>query len=101
MPNVIVLIGAGQIGLAIARRVGAGKRVLVADLRPDNANTAAEVMASTGFQVSVAAVDVSSRTAVHALVDAATSLGEITGVIHAAGVSPSQAAPGAILKVDL
>jgi len=101
MKDVVVLIGAGQIGQAIARRVGVGKHVLLADVREDNAKAAAEVLANVGYEVSAAAVDVSSREAVHALVMKAASLGDITGVIHAAGMSPSQASPATILKVDL
>ena len=101
MKDVIVVIGAGQIGQAIARRVGAGKHLLLADMRPDNANAAAEVLANAGYEVSIATVDASSRDAVHALVDKATGLGNITGLIHAAGVSPTQASPATILKVDL
>lgn len=101
MKNVIVVIGPGQIGQAIARRVGIGKHVLLADMRRENADAAAEVMANAGYEVSVETVDVSSREAVRALVEKATSLGEITGLIHAAGVSPSQASPATILKVDL
>jgi NAD(P)-dependent dehydrogenase (short-subunit alcohol dehydrogenase family) len=101
MKDVIVIIGAGQIGQAIARRVGAGKHVLLADLRPDNANAAAEVLANAGYEVSVATVDASSRDAVHALVKTATGIGNITGLIHSAGVSPTQASPATILKVDL
>lgn len=101
MSNVIVVIGAGQIGQAIARRVAVGKRVLLADMRSDNANAAAEVLANAGYEVSVTTVDASSREAVHALVETATALGDVTGLIHAAGVSPSQASPATILKVDL
>jgi NAD(P)-dependent dehydrogenase (short-subunit alcohol dehydrogenase family) len=101
MSNVIVVIGPGSIGQAIARRVSAGKHVLLADLRQANADAAAEVMSDAGFEVSTATVDVSSRESVHALVQAATALGDVTGVIHAAGVSPSQASPGTILSVDL
>ena len=101
MNEVIVVIGPGQIGQAIARRVGVGKHVLLADMRQENANAAAEVMGNAGYEVSVATVDVSSREAVHALVETATSLGEVTGLIHAAGVSPSQASPATIFKVDL
>jgi NAD(P)-dependent dehydrogenase (short-subunit alcohol dehydrogenase family) len=101
MNGVIVLIGAGSIGQAIARRVGAGKHVVLADLHQANADAAAEVMRDAGFAVSVATVDVSSRDSVHALVETSTALGDITGVIHAAGVSPSQAPPEAILAVDL
>jgi NAD(P)-dependent dehydrogenase (short-subunit alcohol dehydrogenase family) len=101
MKDVIVVIGAGQIGQAIARRVGAGKHVLLADLHSDNANAAAEVLANAGYEVSVATVDASSRDAVQALVVTATGLGNVTGLIHAAGVSPTQTSPGTILKVDL
>jgi NAD(P)-dependent dehydrogenase (short-subunit alcohol dehydrogenase family) len=101
MNNVIVVIGAGSIGQAIARRVSSGKHVLLADLKKENAHAAAQVLDDAGFEVSTAVVDVSSRESVHALVDAAVALGHVTGLIHAAGVSPSQASPAAILKVDL
>lgn len=99
--NVIVVLGAGSIGQAIARRVSAGKRVLLADLREENAAAAAEVLTNAGFEVSTTTVDVSSRESVQKLVRAATVIGDVTGVIHAAGVSPSQASPATILAVDL
>ena len=99
--SLIVVIGAGSIGLAIARRVSAGKHVLLADLRQENAAAAAKVLSEAGFEVSMATVDVSSRESVHALVEQATAIGDVTGVIHAAGVSPTQASPATILKVDL
>ncbi|HXN33316.1 MAG TPA: SDR family oxidoreductase, partial [Polyangiaceae bacterium] len=101
MKSVIVVIGPGSIGQAIARRVGAGKHVLLADLRAENAKAAADVMSNAGFEVSTATVDISSRESIHELALAATKVGEVTGVIHAAGVSPSQASPATILKVDL
>jgi NAD(P)-dependent dehydrogenase (short-subunit alcohol dehydrogenase family) len=101
MKDVIVVIGPGLIGQAIARRVGVGKQVLLADVRQDNADSAAEILGNAGYEVSVATVDVSSREAVHGLVETATGLGQVTGMIHAAGVSPSQASPSTILKVDL
>ena len=101
MTDVIVVIGAGQIGQAIARRVGVGKRVLLSDMRPDNARGAADVLGNAGYEVSVATVDASSREAVRALVATATKLGDVTGLVHAAGVSPTQASPETIFKVDL
>jgi len=101
MTKLIVVIGPGQIGQAIARRIGAGKYVLLADLRQENADAAATVLSNTGFDVGSTTVDVSSRKSVQALVKAATDIGEITGLIHAAGVSPSQASPATILSVDL
>jgi len=101
MSEVVVVVGSGLIGQAIARRVSAGKHVVLADLREENAEAAAETMRDAGFDVSTATVDVSSRNAVHALVKTATTHGDITGLVHAAGVSPSQAPPEAILHVDL
>jgi NAD(P)-dependent dehydrogenase (short-subunit alcohol dehydrogenase family) len=101
MSEVTVVIGAGQIGQAIARRVSAGKHVLLADLHQTNADAAAEVLADAGFDVGTATVDVASRESVHALAESSGAYGDITGVIHAAGVSPSQAEPKVILAVDL
>jgi NAD(P)-dependent dehydrogenase (short-subunit alcohol dehydrogenase family) len=100
MKDVVVVIGPGQIGQAITRRVAIGKHVLLADLRRENANAAEEILGNAGYDVSVATVDASSREAVHALVETATGLGAVTGLIHAAGVSPSQASPATIFKVD-
>jgi NAD(P)-dependent dehydrogenase (short-subunit alcohol dehydrogenase family) len=99
--NVIVVIGAGQIGQAIARRVGIGKHIILADVKIDNASTAAAVMSSAGYDVGVEAIDVSSRDSVRTLAERASALGEVTGLILAAGVSPSQASPAIILRVDL
>ena len=101
MTNVNVVIGVGLIGQAIARRVSTGKHVLLADLHRENADAAAKILGDAGFTTSTAVVDVSLRASVHALVEAATAIGPITGVILAAGVSPTQASPGTILKVDL
>jgi NAD(P)-dependent dehydrogenase (short-subunit alcohol dehydrogenase family) len=101
MTEVVVVIGAGQIGQAIARRISAGKHVLLADVHQENADAAAEVLANAGFDVSTIVVDVSSRASVQALAKGADALGDVTGVIHAAGVSPSQASVGTILAVDL
>lgn len=95
------MIGAGSIGQAIARRVSAGKHVLLADLRLETAQAAAKLLHDAGFQTSTATVDVSSRASVRALAKKAAAIGDVTGVIHAAGVSPSQASPATILAVDL
>jgi NAD(P)-dependent dehydrogenase (short-subunit alcohol dehydrogenase family) len=101
MTQVTVVIGAGSIGQAIARRVSAGKKVLLADLKPENAEAAAKVLADAGFEVSTTVVDVSKRSDLIALAQKATALGQVTGLIHAAGVSPTQASPKTILTVDL
>ena len=101
MTQVVVVIGAGSIGIAIARRISPGKHVLLADLRPETADAAAKVLDDAGFKVSTTTVDVSKLASVETLVSAATALGEVSGVIHAAGVSPSQASPETILHVDL
>lgn len=99
--DVIVLVGAGSIGQAIARRVSSGKKLLVADLRQENVEAAAKTLADAGFDVNTAIADISSRQSVEALVREASALGSVTGLIHAAGVSPTQAPPETILKVDL
>ena len=98
---VIVVIGAGSIGQAIARRVSAGKHILLADLRKESNEAAAKTLSEAGFEVSTAIVDVTSRESVHALVENAVDKGVVTGLVHAAGVSPTQASPPVILKVDL
>lgn len=99
--DVTVVIGAGSIGQAIARRVSTGKHVLLADLNQQNAEAAAKMLSEAGFEVSTATVDISSRESIKALVQTATALGNVTGMIQAAGVSPSQASPATILRVDL
>jgi len=101
MSDVVVVIGSGSIGQAIARRVSAGRHVVLADLRAETANAAAKVLGDAGFEVSTADVDVSSRESIRALVETSSALGPIKGLIHAAGVSPTQASPSVILKVDL
>jgi NAD(P)-dependent dehydrogenase (short-subunit alcohol dehydrogenase family) len=101
MSDVIVVIGAGSIGQAIARRIGAGRRIVLADLRRDTAESVAGLMSDAGFQVHPSTVDVTSRASVEALAHEAAALGRIGALIHSAGVSPSSASPGLILKVDL
>jgi NAD(P)-dependent dehydrogenase (short-subunit alcohol dehydrogenase family) len=99
--EVVVLIGAGSIGQAIARRVSAGKHILISDIKIENAELAAKTLSEAGFEVSTSMVDVASSSSVYELVSKAQSIGNIVGLIHAAGVSPSQASPDIILKVDL
>ncbi|OUJ11615.1 SDR family oxidoreductase [Acetobacter sp. DsW_063] len=101
MSEVVVVVGSGSIGQAIARRVSAGKTVLLADLQPENAESAAKVLGDAGYDARITSVDITSRASVEALVATATCLGDVTGLIQAAGVSPSQAPIEAVLKVDL
>lgn len=99
--DVVVLTGAGLIGVAIARRVGSGKHLVIADLNLENAEKVAHDLYDAGFETSATTVDISSRESIQALIENAKEFGEITGVINGAGVSPSQAPIEAILKVDL
>lgn len=99
--EVVVLTGAGQIGMAIARRVGHGKKIFVADWKLENAKVIAKTMEEAGFDVVPLKVDISSRQFVLELIEAAQKEGEIAMFINAAGVSPSQASIEQILKVDL
>ncbi|MGN6266554.1 MAG: SDR family oxidoreductase [Ginsengibacter sp.] len=99
--DIVVLSGAGQIGMAIARRVGQGKKIFVADWKLENANAIAKTMKEAGFDIVPFQVDISSRPSVLQLIEAAQKEGEITVFINAAGVSPSQASIEQILKIDL
>ena len=96
-----VLIGAGSIGQAIVRRIGAGKHVVLADLRKEAAEAAAKTMEDAGFETSTTTADLSSRESILSLIEHARQFGEITNLVNAAGVSPSQAPVKTILKVDL
>lgn len=99
--DVVVLVGAGSIGQAIARRVGAGRHVVLGDLRQEHADAAATVLEDAGFETTTAAVDISSRESILQLIEHAQQFGPVTNLINAAGVSPSQAPVSSILKVDL
>ena len=99
--DVMILTGAGQIGMAIARRMGYGKKILVADKNPANAEAIAKTMNEAGYDVIAAEVDLASRKSILALIDQAQDLGDITMLVNAAGVSPSQAPVETILNVDL
>ena len=99
--DIIVIAGAGQIGMAIARRMAYGNRVFVADWKIENAETIAKTMIEAGFDVVPIKVDISDRTSVLHLIETALKEGEISMFINSAGVSPSQASIEQILKVDL
>jgi NAD(P)-dependent dehydrogenase (short-subunit alcohol dehydrogenase family) len=99
--EVIVLTGAGQIGMAIARRVGHGNKIFVADWKMENAEAIAKIMQEAGFDVVQVKTDISSRESVLELIQAAKKAGEISMFINATGVSPSQATIEQILKIDL
>lgn len=99
--DVLTIIGAGGIGLAIARRQGFGKTVVLADISVDTLAAAAESLTITGYRVVTQRVDVSSRESVRALVQAARDLGSIAQVAMTAGLSPNMAAADRILAVDL
>ena len=101
MKEVAVLIGSGSIGQAIIRRIGAGKHVVLGDLKIDAANSAAKILEDAGFETSTVEVDISSRESILNLIEHAKQFGQIKNLVNAAGVSPSQAPVAAILKVDL
>lgn len=99
--DVTVVIGNGGMGRAIARRLGAGVKLLIADYNADALEPVAEKMRDDGFEVETAVVDVTSRESVAALAKRASELGRVTRVAHTAGVSPEQAPVPAILAVDV
>ena len=101
MKNVMLLTGAGQIGMAIARRVGYGMKIVIGDKRRENAEAIADTMNKAGFTTVPVEMDLSSRASILALIDTAQQYGEISMLVNAAGVFPSQASIETILKVDL
>ena len=101
MKNVMILTGAGQIGMAIARRMGYGMKIVIGDKKPENAQAIAKTMNDTGFDVVPMEMDLSSRASIQNIIAEAQKYGDITMLVNAAGVSPSQAPVEAILKVDL
>lgn len=101
MKDVMILTGAGQIGMAIARRMGYGKKIVIGDKKLENAQTIAKIMNDAGFDVVPLEMDLSSRESIMNLIAEAREYGEISMLVNAAGVSPSQASIETILKVDL
>lgn len=99
--DVILWTGAGQIGMAIARRLGHGKKIVVGDKNIENANTIAKIMKDAGFDVEAFECDISSRESILNLIKKGQEYGEIAMLINSAGVSPSQAPIERILHVDL
>lgn len=101
MKEVLILTGAGQIGMAIARRMGYGKKIIIGDRKKENADETALVMNRAGFDAVAVEMDLASRESIGTLIAEAGQYGEITMLVNAAGVSPSQASVETILKVDL
>jgi NAD(P)-dependent dehydrogenase (short-subunit alcohol dehydrogenase family) len=99
--EVVVIIGAGAIGQAIARRIGVAKIVLLADINEDATKRAATLLSGVGYQTRTVQVDVSSHESVKVLATTAAELGRVVHVVHTAGLSPAQASPEAIIAVDL
>jgi NAD(P)-dependent dehydrogenase (short-subunit alcohol dehydrogenase family) len=101
MKDVVILVGAGQIGMAIARRMGFGVKIVVGDYKMENAESVAGTMTNVGYDVIPFEMDLSSRESIRNMIAEAQRHGEISMLINAAGLSPSQASVEAILKVDL
>jgi NAD(P)-dependent dehydrogenase (short-subunit alcohol dehydrogenase family) len=99
--KVMLLAGAGQIGMAIARRIGFGKKIIVGDKSKTNAEITAKIMNEAGFDVVPVEMDLSSRESIKSMIAEGQKYGDITDMVIAAGVSPSQAPIETILKVDL
>lgn len=99
--DVMILTGAGQIGMAIARRMGYGMKIVIGDKSIDNAEAIAGIMNNAGFDCVAVGTDLASRDSILAIIAEAQKHGDITMLVNAAGVSPSQAPVEAILKVDL
>ena len=101
MKDVMIMTGAGQISMAIARRIGYGMKIIIGDKNPQNANTISKIMNDAGFDTVAFEMDLSSRESILDLIREAQKYGEISMLVNGAGVSPSQASIEDILKIDL
>ena len=101
MKNVMLVTGAGQLSMAIARRMGPGMKIVMGDKKLENAQAIAKTMNDAGYDVTPVVTDISSRESILALIAEGQKYGPITMLVNGAGVSPSQAPVEAILKVDL
>ena len=99
--DVMILTGAGQIGMAIARRMGYGMKIVIGDKKPENGQAVAKILNDAGYDADAMEMDLSSRESIKRLIAKAHEHGDISMLVNAAGVSPSQAPVEAILKVDL
>ncbi len=99
--DVLTVIGAGGMGMAVARRSGSGRTVLLADVSQASLDGAASVLAAEGHRIVTRLADVSDYRSVAELADFAASAGSLRQVVHTAGVSPAQASVQAILDVDV
>ena len=99
--NVMLWAGAGQIGMAIARRMGYGMKIIVGDKKLENAVKTAEIMNQAGFDVVPLEMDLSSKESICSMIAEGQKYGPIKMLVNAAGVSPSQASIKTILQVDL
>ena len=101
MKNVMLVTGAGQIGLAIARRMGAGMKIVIATRRLESGKRVAELLNNAGFDAAATQMDLGKRESIIAAIAMAQEFGPVTMLVNAAGVSPSQASIEQILRVDL
>ena len=99
--DVMIVTGAGQISMAIARRMGYGKKIVMGDKNLENAKAVAGVMNQAGFNVEPVKMELSSRESIKNLIARAQEYGEIKMLVNGAGVSPSQVTIDEILRVDL
>ena len=99
--NVLLLTGAGQIGMAIARRMGYGMKIVIGDRKHENAHPVSKIMTEAGFDTVAEEMDLSSRSSIQSFIEKGKKYGPLTMMVNAAGVSPSQASIETILRVDL
>ncbi len=101
MQDVLVITGSGGMGSAVARRIGVGRAILLADVDPSTLTASADALRAEGLEVTTHIVDVSQADSVAGLAEAAAALGRVACLVHTAGLSPVQASPADIVRVDL
>lgn len=101
MKDGLLLVGAGQIGMAIARRMGSGKKIIIGDQKLEHAEEVAQTLTNAGFDTTALQMDLSDRDSIRHMIAVGQAESNLKMLVNAAGVSPSQASIETILKVDL
>lgn len=99
--EVVVVIGAGGMGLACARRLGTGRTLVLGDFDEMQLRDAAYGLKSEGYDVISRQLDVADASSVDAFAALAASTGRLRALVHTAGISPTMATAKRIYAVNL
>ncbi len=99
--QVVALLGAGSMGTAIVRRIGAGKKILLGDISEETLKRVGEDFRRCGYDVETLVVNALQKESIEAFARKAAELGPVMYFIDTAGASPNQASPEHIVNLDM